>query len=713
MSTTVFNDSDISARLAEHISTLSQITAVQDSISTAVLKRLEPRMRQGLVRIAVIGTTGAGKSTTINALLENLVLPENPSTSSPIPVWIGYHDAEPSVEIYLTDKEDKVVQEKHSVPSFQRNYCYRMEDIIDKDRSRYNSVQFGAVSVRSPIVRNNMTLIDTLGISATTVDSRKTIRVLDEGVDAVIFITKNSQLNLSEKRFLRQYVLGCSSKANPDEQKVSVSHPILPENLVFVHNCFYGVPSKTAFSESIRSFYQDCSLELTEKEINALADGNTYFIHAQNARMGLLGVYPYYERAPEGCSDEEREAARELELEEKELLCNVNPEKLVDESGITELSEGIRRLSRRLCYGENAVAVKRICELVEVIDGVIQSVDTRITSKNLTITQLENQQERFAIIKQDDYADQLTLKQAMNALSKEYLTSFSLLLKDVVNDLITDCAGQALRTPMPPSFRNDFQTYVKMNSTDREEYLKKLLPDFIHRIYQYCIDQMLKALDERKSEKYRTPFDVMEDVKDFMQKQEIIFQGRIDSLKEANAEELGMFFPHSLVVKQLFEQLGQNLQEKVRQIIADACITGGKVFEQNMGQHIQLCALNPLQYIAGMVFQEQRAKWLWNRIAENLFKPLAEDIVKGIPKHAQTTIYEQTTETFGSTRDAICYSHIQLFVSVEITVERLKKQMNEAISNANQAQENARNLKQTCEAIRKDLLIIQYQLQNN
>lgn len=712
MTTTNLSDSDISARLAEHISRLSQMTAsVQDTASTFVLNHLEPRLRQGLVRIAVIGTTGAGKSTTINALTECLVLPENPSTSSPIPVWIGYHDAEPSVEIYRSDN-GSVIQEVHSVPDFQRKYCYHMQDIIDKDRTRYNTVEFGAVSLRSPIVQGNVTLIDTLGIAATTVDSRKTIRVLEEGVDAVIFVTNKSQLTLSEQRFLRSHVLGCASRAEPNAQPVSTSQPILPENLLFVHNCFYGVPSKTAFAEGIRSFYRDCSLELTEEQIDDFATRNVFFIQARNARMGRLGVYPYVDRAPEGCSAEERDAAKELELEEQELLKEAEPAKLVTQSGVPELAEGIRQLSRRLGYGENAVSVKRIRELVGVVDGVIQSADTRIAGKNMTIIQLNNRKEQFQQIKLDDVADQNTLIDSMNALSEEYVTSFAHLLRDVVGDLITDCAGQALRTPMPTSFRTQYQAYLRMNRSQREQYLEAMLPDVVHRIYQYCINQMLNALDERRTDDYATPFAVMEKVKHFMQQQEIVFQGRIDSLKNANAEELGMFFPQPLVVKNLFDKLGQDLQEKVKEIIADACTTGGKAFEETMGKYIKGCSLNLLQGFAGQIFQDKAARWLWSNITKSLFKPLAEDIVRGIPMHAERTIYAQTTDAFRNTRDEICHSHIQLFVSLEITIAQLEAQLKNANAAACRTQEDMQILKQTCEDIRKDILAMQYQLQH-
>lgn len=78
------NVSQISGRLAGHVAALAEMTEFMgDGNSTYTLRHLEPRLRQGLVRIAFVGVTSTGKSTAINALIGQLALPENPSVSSP------------------------------------------------------------------------------------------------------------------------------------------------------------------------------------------------------------------------------------------------------------------------------------------------------------------------------------------------------------------------------------------------------------------------------------------------------------------------------------------------------------------------------------------------------------------------------------------------------------------------------------------------------
>lgn len=712
MTTTYVDNSNICAKLAEHVASLAEKTlAVEDKTSTYTLKHLEPRLRQGLVRIAVVGVTGSGKSTTVNALVEKLVLPENPCISSPIPVWLGYQQEGTSVDIY-SSHEGQMSRECCDMETFRKKYCYNIKDIQDKDRSRYNSVEFGAVKTDSVLLQNNVTLIDTLGISATTVDSRKTIRVLEEGVDAVIFVTKNSKLNLSEMQFLYRYVLGCTSKQNPDASQGVNPRPIAPENLLFVYNNFFGVPSKTEFAERIRTFYKDSSLGLTEQQREALATNNVFYIHARDARMGALGAYPYFASAPEGSSEMELEAARELEAEETDILKVSKQGKMLEESGILPLRNAVLQLGYRLGHGENSASVRRIGGLVEVVDGVIQAANARVSGGYMSIDDLQKKKEVFAQNKKDDEAEREAISNGMMKLSKEYEDSFSRLLKDISKELVSDCGNRALRMPMPPSFRSQYKAFLQMDTAQRGEYLNALLPDVIQRTIDYCIERLLTALEERRTDDYRTPFAVMKETSDFMQKQETLFNGRIESLRKAGAGELGMFFPNPMLVETLFSKLGQDLQEKVKEIISDACITGGKVFEENMGQYIKKCAPNLIQNVLGHVLPNQVAKWQWESIAKGLFKPLAEEIVVGIPELAKSTIYKRTMDAFNSTKDEICMSHIQLFVSLEITLGKLEEKILNAEKAVTQTEADMNELKESCEAIKADILNMQYQLQH-
>ena len=705
--------SDISERLAGHISALADMTrSVNDGTSTYILNHLEPRFRQGLVRVAVIGVTGSGKSTAVNALVEHLALPENPSVSTPIPVWLGYHGNDTDMaEIYLSE-EGRIRKTTCDMPTFRRKYCYNMNDILDKDRRRYNNVEFGALKMNAPLLRNSVALIDTLGISATSVDSRKTIRVLEEGVDAVLFVTKNSKLTISEMKFLYQYVLCCRSRTDGELMEIR-PEGIRPENLIFVNNLFYGVPDRVEFAARIREFYRNSGLDLPEQRIEDCVARNIFYINAHQARMGRIGAYPYGQSAPEGSTGQVIAGLQKMEAGEREKLVNANPAELVEQSGILPLSEAVRAKCRELCFGENAVSVRRIQEIKTIIDGILQTANTRLAQQHLTVAELQNKRNLFSDLEQDDIKEQSQITAAMSRFNLEYQQSFRKLLGAITDELKTDCAGRARRKTMPPSLKTQYSAYKQMGKSEREQYLAALLPEDIKETYEYCSEQMIRALDERQTCNFKTPFAVMEEVRSYIHEQETLFEARIQSLKAAGGEELGMFFPESIVVKELFSRLELDLTEKVKEIIADACISGGKEFEEQvLTRCIKHCSLNLFQDLAGMVFQEAAPKWLWNRIKEKLFVPLAEYIVTELPSHTFENIRIKTEEAFNATQNEICRSHIELFVSLKITLAQLQKQ----ITDADEAAENTRadmdRLKQICEEIETDILRMQHQLQN-
>lgn len=697
-------------RLSGHVRALAEMTELMgDDNSTRTLRHLEPRLGQGLVRTAFVGVTSTGKSTAINALIGELALPENPSVSSPIPVWIGYRDEKASqAEIYLTE-DGKFKRKTCDLNTFKREYCYNIEDIANRDRSRYNSVEFGAVKTCSRLLEGGLTLIDTLGIAATTVDSRKTIRVLREGVDAVVFVTKSANLNLDEKRFLYRYVLGCrnAQTRSSDSGDIEPFRAVSPENLFFVYNDWYGVPAKAPFIESVCALYRNSDLGMDEAEIRRLAEENVFFINAYRGRLGLLGEYPYVDCAPAGSGEEAVSSLRELEEFEREELEGFDRAELVETSGIPELAEAIKRKAYKLCFGRNSVAVRRIRELVPVIDGVMNAADKRVGDINLSMAELERRRENFAALREDDAEEQAGITTALMALNQKYRQSFTRLLEDITPDLITDCAGNALRTAMPLDFRSRFRDYLSMDVEGREQFLRSMLPEQIKSTYEYCTGQLLKALDERRTDDYQTPFAVMEEVRLFIANQANLLNTRVESLRNMGAANLGASLPESVIVDEIFRQLELDLEEKVKEIIADSCMMSGRRFEESIRRYVSKCKLGIITK-----FFPQAADWLWNKITKNLFAPMAEAVVNGMSDYTSSNIFLETTAAFDMTKTKICMSHIKLFVSLEVTLSELEERLRAKSGERTQESEKAAELKRKCEEIKSDILYMQSSLQN-
>lgn len=700
--------SQISGKLADHITSLADITkSIGDETSTYILRNMEPRMRQGLVRVAVIGVTSTGKSTAINALVSTLALPENPSVSTPIPVWIGYQDEQGSKATIYQKADDKMETVTCDLPTFKKKYCYNIDDILKKDRTRYDSVAFGSVNTNSPLLKNGVVLIDTLGISATTVDSRKTIRVLKEGVDAVIFLSKNSNLNIAEKRFLYNYVLGCSGEGLPEGEEPLKA--VLPENLFIVHNDWIGNVSRIAFEESVRMLYEDSGLDMEDDDIDELVESNVFFINAYKARLGSLGVYPYESCAPEGSSAAALASMKKREEAEKNTLAAGNAGQMLRDSGIAELADAILKKGEKLCRGGNSAAVRRINELVEVVDGVISASDERLSNININIADLNNKKQAFAKIEAANKTDRTNVVNAMTGLKGEYAESFKKLITTIAPDMGSSCGKLLAGKPMPEDFADQYQAYRRMDNGQREAYLQTLLPEVIEDITRCCTEKLLEALDNSSAMPFKTPFAVMADVEKVMSNQEILLNGYVDSLRELGAERLGAALPRSIAVNKLYAELKRDLEEKIKAVIGEACRLSGDAFQASMQQYVKHCRLNFFQRILGGLLPDA-AERLWEKITLELFFPMVEKIVVGMTVDTANGILTKTETVFNETMVDICDSHSRLFVSVDMAIAELEKRGGNFAAWEKQEKEFAAKLSKECNRIKTDIQAMSYQL---
>ena len=338
------------ARVSGELARLSR-----DQMTRRILEGSAVQLELGAVRLMLLGNSNAGKSTLINALLGTIAVPESRNTSSPIPVWFGAGEGE-DYRIYADGGEGENLLETADRAAFIRKYCFSVNDILDDKRARFDHIGWAAAHADSPLLRETgITLIDSLGIAATDADTAKTIRVIDSGVDLVVFVTSHVEMQQSEIAFLREKVLGLESREVP--------YPIRPAQLLIVYNDHGAGGTHEQMCAAADKLLAGCAAE----EIAAFKEKNLIMLDALAARLARCGAYDYLRFAPEGTPEIMMEALRRQAATDKQAL-EINGEQIARRAkAFDALESRIRELAHAQVAGQDGAVLRRIIHLEAVI----------------------------------------------------------------------------------------------------------------------------------------------------------------------------------------------------------------------------------------------------------------------------------------------------------------------------------------------------------
>ena len=174
----------------------------QDDIKTMNdLRRVWERLQQGPIRAMVVGVSSAGKSTMLNALAGNIIVPEGSHTTSPVPVWI-YSDGEaqfsPDVRIFKTKGENTLPSARNNnigIYPFITDYCYTpIEAARGTAKDKYKDVTAASVNVNVEtrrIYQSGVTFVDTPGIGVAIGDNIRVDDVISGGCEFALVVFRN------------------------------------------------------------------------------------------------------------------------------------------------------------------------------------------------------------------------------------------------------------------------------------------------------------------------------------------------------------------------------------------------------------------------------------------------------------------------------------------------------------------------------------------
>lgn len=175
---------------------INEISSIIDS-----LRKVEYIANDLNIPVSIIGDFTVGKSSFVNALLSNNLMPVSQIPTTAIITKIKY-SAEERAEILFKDGH----QQRITLEEYKDMSAYTIHDEEDKIKtgksSRFDDILEATIFVNSIFLKNNrLYLFDTLGLSESTYDTNKTIEAIKYAV-AVIYICSQRGLSEKDKSFI-------------------------------------------------------------------------------------------------------------------------------------------------------------------------------------------------------------------------------------------------------------------------------------------------------------------------------------------------------------------------------------------------------------------------------------------------------------------------------------------------------------------------------
>ena len=195
-------------RAADHLDALADAaaTAGEDSRTAAHLRATAARARAGRFVVLLVGCFSSGKSTLLNALLGQPVLPVKVNPCTAILTELVHGEA-PAVEVRFRDGREP---DTLSPEVFLERYQLRTdtaEDAGAEVSDRFGAVDRAVVRWPLPLLRDGVVLLDTPGLDDDDARTQRTLSSLPEA-DAVIFVLNATRfLTDLERRTLTRELL--------------------------------------------------------------------------------------------------------------------------------------------------------------------------------------------------------------------------------------------------------------------------------------------------------------------------------------------------------------------------------------------------------------------------------------------------------------------------------------------------------------------------
>lgn len=166
-------------------------------------------LRQGVFRLLVLGDMKRGKSTLLNALLGENLLPSDVNPCTAVLTVLRY-GLEKKVTVYFKDGKSP---HRLDFKSFKQQYTIDPEEakrLEEQKKIAFPDVEYAVVEYPLPLLEKGIEIVDSPGLNDTEARNELSLNYINN-CHAILFVLRASQpLTLAERRYLENYIKGRS-----------------------------------------------------------------------------------------------------------------------------------------------------------------------------------------------------------------------------------------------------------------------------------------------------------------------------------------------------------------------------------------------------------------------------------------------------------------------------------------------------------------------
>lgn len=360
---------------------------------------LEQKRKKEII-IPVLGMQGMGKSTLINAMLKENILPNEADETTCVPVEIKYGEVEEAKVYFKTTNKIEILHTTEELNSYVDN---------EFNRGNEKGVSHIVLYRNIDLLKSGITIVDLPGVgSLTTENQETTMKYIKNLYTAIFVIPTTPTIRRSEEMFIKgvwkQFNSAIFVQNNFGESKREVAESIEFNNLVLskiaksIHvpyeSCIYVINAYDAISGALENNEEKISLSninsLTSKIKNIATNWNEN--EEKNIKSRMAMVIESYKNNIENLIEESKLSQADLKnkLEKEEDNFKNNNKK------IYELAEKIENylFDEKEIVNEFAKEQSRVC-CDNIRSNIYRIIDSGVVDGEQLTEAFKNYQEQY------------------------------------------------------------------------------------------------------------------------------------------------------------------------------------------------------------------------------------------------------------------------------------------------------------------------------